>query len=115
MRSLSAHDLFKDEIDYSPLRSELEWFKDYAQEVYDPEVLMEAFTTYNQISLFHEQNHRLLWRLLPPAPQEQQRFLSLFEFRRKFGGDFGLSFGRPSRALLCLPCLKNTKRSIVQG
>lgn len=82
MRSLSAQDLFKDQIDYSPLLSELLWFKDHSTEVLDPVAMMKSLSAYNEISLFHEQNHRVVWRLLPPAPQEQRdfcRYLNLAE------------------------------------
>lgn len=93
MRSLSAHDLFKDQIDYSPLLSEVLWFKDHAQEVYDPEVLMDAFMAYNQISLFHEQNHRVLWKLLPPAPKEQKDFCRYLNFAESLVITLDLALG----------------------
>ncbi|WP_413612207.1 hypothetical protein [Bdellovibrio sp. HCB-110] len=80
MRSLSAQDLFKDQIDYSPLLSELLWFKDHSNEVVDPAAMMKSLSSYNEISLFHEQNHRIVWRLLPPAPQEQRDFCRYLNF-----------------------------------
>ena len=80
MRSLSAQDLFRDAIEYSPLQSEILWFKDHSQEVVDPLVLMNAISCYNEISLFHEQNHRVVWRLLPPAPEEQREFSRYLNF-----------------------------------
>lgn len=82
VRSLSAQDLFQDQIDYSPIFSELTWFKDHSHEVVDPEGMLKAFSFYNEISLYHEQNHRILWRLLPPAPKEATdfcRYLDLAE------------------------------------
>lgn len=82
MRALSAQDLFKDEIDYTPSFSEMLWFKEKHFEVYDPEKEIESLVRFNEISLFHEQNHRVIWRLLPPAPQEQRdlsRYLNFAE------------------------------------
>lgn len=82
MRSLSAQDLFKDEIDFTPALSELLWFKEHVDEVTDPETEIEALMRFNDISLFHEQNHRVVWRLLPPAPSEEQdlrRYLNFAE------------------------------------
>lgn len=82
MRSLSAQDLFKDEIEFTPSAAELMWFKDFSHEVADPEKEIEALTRFNEISLFHEQNHRVIWRLLPPAPMEERdlgRYLNFAE------------------------------------
>ncbi len=82
MRSLSAQDLFKDEIEYSPSWSEILWFKDQSHDVVDPLAEIEALVRFNEISLFHEQNHRVIWRLLPPAPTEQRdvcRYLNFAE------------------------------------
>ena len=80
MRSLSAQDLFKDEIDFTPALSELLWFKDHVQEVSDPEAEVEALMRFNEISLFHEQNHRVIWRLLPPAPSEERNLSRYLNF-----------------------------------
>jgi hypothetical protein len=82
MRALSAQDLFKDEIDFTPSFSEMVWFKDHVHEVADPEHEIEALSRFNEISLFHEQNHRVIWRLLPPAPHEERdvcRYLNFAE------------------------------------
>lgn len=82
MRGLSAQDLFNDEIDYTPGLSELIWFKDYGYAVSNAEEEMYSFTHFNEISLFHEQNHRVIWRLLPPVPSEQKdvtRYLNFAE------------------------------------
>jgi hypothetical protein len=82
MRSLSAQDLFKDEIEFSPSASEMRWFKDHHQELSDPEFQMKALARFNEISLYHEQNHRVVWRLLPPAPSEERdlcRYLNFAE------------------------------------
>lgn len=82
MRALSSHDLFKDEIEFTPLLSELQWFTRHHQEIADPNSIMKAISCFGEISLFHEQNHRILWRLLPPAPDEQRdvcRYLNFAE------------------------------------
>lgn len=81
-RSLSSHDLFTDNIEYSPLLSEFAWFQAHYQETAEPENAMKAMMSFNGISVFHEQNHRILWRLLPPAPTEQRdlgRYLNFAE------------------------------------
>jgi len=51
MRSLSAQDLFKDEIDFTPSMSELMWFKDHVHEVSGPRQEIEALGRFNEISL----------------------------------------------------------------
>lgn len=82
MRGLSAQDLFKDEIEFTPSFTELKWFKDHVDEVSDPEAEVEALSRFNEISLFHEQNHRVVWRILPPAPTEERdlsRYLNFAE------------------------------------
>ncbi len=82
MRSLSASDLFADEIDYTPAATEIEWFAANEADVYDPKDEIFALERFNTISVFHEQNHRTLWRLLPPAPKDREslrRYLNLAE------------------------------------
>ncbi|UYL09730.1 hypothetical protein B9G69_003970 [Bdellovibrio sp. SKB1291214] len=80
MRSLSAQDLFADVIQYSPSWSELLWFKDHSHELADPDKELEALGRFNEISLYHEQNHRVLWRLLPPAPKDATAFRRYLNF-----------------------------------
>lgn len=80
MRSLSAQDLFKDEIDYTPSLAEMMWFKDHATEIIDPSAQVKALKQFNENSLFHEQNHRVIWRLLPPAPKERGAFRRYLNF-----------------------------------
>lgn len=82
MRSLSAQDLFADEIDYTPAATELTWFSKNLHDVHDPADATQALERFNAISVFHEQNHRILWRLLPPAPKDQhglRRYLNFAE------------------------------------
>ena len=82
MRSLSTQDLFKNEIDYTPSFSEMKWFVDHLDDVADAFAEMSALSQFNEISLFHEQNHRVIWPLLPPAPPEERdicRYLNFAE------------------------------------
>ncbi len=93
MRSLSTHDLFKDEIDYTPSMSELMWFKDFGHELDDSDAELEALTRFNEISLFHEQNHRIIWRLLPPAPTEKRDLCRYLNFAESLVVTLDLAFG----------------------
>ena len=82
MRGLSAQDLFKNEIDFTPALSEMMWLKNHHQEVSDPESEIKALMRFNDTSLFHEQNHRVIWQLLPPASSEKnelRRYLNFAE------------------------------------
>jgi hypothetical protein len=82
MRGLSAQDLFNNEIDYTPALSEFLWFRDFGYAVGNAKEEIQALAYFNEISLFHEQNHRVIWRLLPPAPTEQKdlsRYLNFAE------------------------------------
>lgn len=93
MRSLSSHDLFNDQIQFTPLRSEFEWFVGHHQECADPVAQMEAMVNFSAISLFHEQNHRILWRLLPPAPEEQRDFCRYLNFAESLVITLDLALG----------------------
>jgi hypothetical protein len=82
MRGLSSQDLFENEIQYTPSLSELTWFRDYGYAVSNASEEIQAFIHFNEISIFHEQNHRIIWRLLAPAPSEQKdmrRYLNFAE------------------------------------
>lgn len=82
MRGLSAQDLFNNEIDYTPALSEFLWFRDFGYAVGNAKEEIQALSYFNEISLFHEQNHRVIWRLLPLAPLEQRdlsRYLNFAE------------------------------------
>lgn len=93
IRSLSSQDLFRDEIEYSPVASELTWFMDHSHEVLDPEFSVLAMLHFNEISLFHEQNHRILWRLLPPPPTDQRNFYRYLNFAESLVVTLDLAFG----------------------
>lgn len=82
MRSLSTQDLFSDEIDYTPAASEIDWVIKSFSDVSDPAEEVRALEQFNAISVFHEQNHRILWRLLPRAPKNERdlsRYLNFAE------------------------------------
>jgi hypothetical protein len=93
MRSLSAQDLFKDEIEFTPASSELMWFKDHHHEVADPEAEVKALSRFNEISVYHEQNHRVLWRLLPPAPKEERDLCRYLNFAESLVVSLDLALG----------------------
>jgi hypothetical protein len=110
MRSLSATDLFKPEIEFSPMASELSWFREHSNEVTDLERHVGAINEFNAISLFHEQNHRLLWLMLPPAPQEKRDFCRYMNFAESLiitldlalGDQVGPEFSAPLERLKIL-------------
>lgn len=82
MRGLSALDLFSDEIEYTPSLSEMKWLQEFGHQVSDAYDEMTALLRFSEISLFHEQNHRVIWRLLPRVPQNQdevRRYLNFAE------------------------------------
>lgn len=81
-RSLSSQDLFKEQIEYSPILSEMLWFKDHHKEVAESETVIPSYKYFNGISLYHEQNHRIVWKSLPPAPSDEvelRRYLNFAE------------------------------------
>ena len=100
MRSLSSHDLLKNEIEFTPSLSEFLWFKNHFKQVIDPEAEVDALNRFNDISLFHEQNHRVVWALLPQAPEDQggvRRYLNFAEsivvvLDLALGDEIGLKF-----------------------
>lgn len=93
MRSLSAQDLFKDHIEYSPTASEMMWFKDHSHDVADPVEAINSLMRFNEISLFHEQNHRVVWRLLPPPPKEQRDLCRYLNFAESLVVTLDLALG----------------------
>ena len=79
-RSLSSPVLLENLVEYSPLERELIWS---ATDPIERKKLSHLFDvrTFSS-SLFHEQNHRTLWRLLPPAPEkfrDLSRYLNFTE------------------------------------
>ncbi len=82
MRGLSAQDLFADQIDYAPSLSELTWFVKKGFIYGDAPEEIISLIRFSEISLFHEQNHRVIWRLLPPIPKTEDdvcRYLNFAE------------------------------------
>ncbi|MDR3606107.1 MAG: hypothetical protein P4M08_01865 [Oligoflexia bacterium] len=79
-RSLGSPTLLEARVDYSPVESEYFWsVLDPIEKRNSRHVLgVRAFVT----SLFHEQNHRTLWSVMPPAPREPKdlkRYLNFAE------------------------------------
>jgi hypothetical protein len=73
-RSLGSLSLVHMEIQYSPLEEELLWTANDAYELkHRPERLLDLRTWVT--SLFHEQNHRILWNVLPPVPTRNEEAL----------------------------------------
>jgi hypothetical protein len=93
MRALSTQDLFKDAIDFTPAFSEFIWFKDHSRELVDPEAEMQALLRFNEISLYHEQNHRVVWRLLPPAPSGRADLCRYLNFAESLVVTLDLALG----------------------
>lgn len=93
MRSLSHQDLFKDQIDFTPSAEEFYWFRDSALKIYDPETQMNAMMHFNEISLYHEQNHRIVWRVLPPAPSEERDLYRYLNFAESLVVTMDLALG----------------------
>lgn len=65
-RTLSSPILLEQMIEYSPIERELIWAATDPRESRNP-ARMLGLRTYSS-SLFHEQSHRILWRMLPPPP-----------------------------------------------
>ncbi|AZZ38337.1 hypothetical protein CIK05_09195 [Bdellovibrio sp. qaytius] len=82
MRGLSTQDLFKNEIEYTPALSELKWMCELGYQVNGADDHIYSLLQFTEISVFHEQNHRIIWRELPPVPEEKedvQRYLNFAE------------------------------------
>lgn len=82
MRSLSTQDLFKNEIHYSPMHSEMVWLYENANNFSDTDEQVSAVQHFHAISIFHEQNHRIVWQLMPKAPSDKtnlRRYLNFAE------------------------------------
>lgn len=93
MRSLSSQDLFKNEIDYTPSMDEIIWFKDHSAEVADPSAHVQSLKYFNENSLYHEQNHRILWALLPPAPKDRNQLRRYLNFAESIVVTLDLALG----------------------
>ncbi len=82
LRSLSSDDIFKNEIEYAPAESEVLWFSKNPQFGMDATDEMKALQRFTDVSIFDEQNHRVIWHLLPSAPADRiafRRFLNFAE------------------------------------
>lgn len=79
-RTLSSPILVENRIEYTPLQTQIVWAATDKIEKRSPQSLAELRKFIS--SVFHEQNHRILWRLLPPAPKETaalRRYLNFAE------------------------------------
>jgi len=79
-RTLSSSILLEQKIEYSPIERELIWLATDKIESKRPSQLL-VLRTYCS-SLYHEQNHRILWKLLPSAPKDKialRRYLNFVE------------------------------------
>jgi hypothetical protein len=79
-RTLSSAILLEPRIEYSPIERELVWAATDPAESRDPAHFLTVRTYC--ASLFHEQNHRILWRMLPPPSPGRasvRRYLHLAE------------------------------------
>lgn len=80
MRSLSTHDLFKNEIEFTPVHSEIVWLYENLKSIPDRFEQVKAIKHFHDISIFHEQNHRIIWKLLPPSPTDKQNLRRYLNF-----------------------------------
>ena len=77
-RTLTSPVLLEQRIEYTPITSELNWA---ATDRIEKESRLTELRTYCT-NLFHEQNHRILWKFLPPphrSPGNVARYLNLVE------------------------------------
>lgn len=79
-RSVSGQDLFSNVLEYAPTFTELLWFKDNHPRLMDPFGEMNALDHFNAIPLFHEQNHRILWQMLPPPAKGEENLKRYLNF-----------------------------------
>ncbi len=79
-RTLGSAALLGTEIEYSALDRELSWLA--REGAGRPAAARYLDLRSSVTSLFHEQNHRILWKLLPPCPRDadgQRRWLNFAE------------------------------------
>ncbi|MEO7163399.1 MAG: hypothetical protein ABI041_10810, partial [Bdellovibrionia bacterium] len=77
-RTLSSASLLTDFIEYSPIEQELIWNATDVLERKAPAQLLKLRTYCT--SVFHEQNHRILWGLLPPPPKKASQLRMYLNF-----------------------------------
>lgn len=76
-RTLGSASLLSQEIEYSPIEREYTWAAAQKAEWSELERLRSYLS-----NVYHEQNHRILWALLPPPPRgaaHQRRYLNFVE------------------------------------
>jgi hypothetical protein len=79
-RTLSSTELLEQRIEYSPIERELIWSATDPVESRGPQLTRLFETRGYSTSLFHEQNHRILWKFLPPPPPVRRKGSEVFRF-----------------------------------
>lgn len=80
MRGLVSQDLFNNDIEYTPAESQLRWLADYGHQIGDAHDAISALLQFTEISIFHEQNHRIIWRMLPKVPTDKEYICKYLNF-----------------------------------
>ena len=80
MRGLVSQDLFNNDIEYTPAESQLRWLAEYGHQISDAHDAISALMQFTEISIFHEQNHRIIWRMLPKVPYEKNSICKYLNF-----------------------------------
>lgn len=106
LRSLSSDDIFKNEVEYSPAESEVLWFAQNPEFVSDADAEVLALQRFNDISIFHEQNHRVVWKLLPAAPADKNGFRRFLNFAESAVVTLDAALGDELGPELSMPSLR---------
>jgi hypothetical protein len=77
-RTLSSPSLLSQVIEYSPLERELIWAATDFVQKRNPKYLLTLRTCVS--SIYHEQNHRILWKILPSAPKNKNDLRKYLNF-----------------------------------
>ncbi len=75
-RTLSSASLLTNHIEYSPIEQEMIWTATDPLENRETLFQLRTYCT----SVFHEQNHRILWSLLPPPPSKESELRMYLNF-----------------------------------
>jgi hypothetical protein len=80
-RTLTSASLLEQEIEYTPIERELIWAATDPIESANPKTLSRLLQTRNYCtSIFHEQNHRILWKFLPPPSRSANEVTHYLNF-----------------------------------
>lgn len=80
LRGLSRQDLFENKIDFTPVSDEINWFREIGHHMPDAEAHFDSLCRFFRISIYHEQNHRILWALMPSPPNDAAAFRRYLNF-----------------------------------